>query len=188
MTGAVDPLERAALEWIAPYRNAAHLVNTREWLLRLAPGARLALRLAALTHDIERHFPGGPAPDPGNPEYSRAHATRSARIVGEWLARRGADAALREEVALLVAAHEEGGWPDADLLQAADSLSYLEVNAAGPACWVRDGRCDVDTARAKLRSMHDRIAVDAAREPAAALIRTAERTLEEALAGVEARR
>ena len=51
-------LEEEALEWIAPYWNANHLVRTRDWLLELEPDAPEGLRLAALTHDMERHFPG----------------------------------------------------------------------------------------------------------------------------------
>ena len=77
-------LEERALEWIAPYWNAEYLVRTRDWLLELDPDAGEASRLAALTHDMERHFPGGPAQDlsmwpeeDGEREYRRAHSERS---------------------------------------------------------------------------------------------------------------
>jgi len=183
-----DQLERAAREWIASYWNAEHLVRTRDWLLELRPDADLALRLAALTHDIERNFPGGPALEPGNPEYARAHAERSARIVGEWLASQGADEQLAGSVGRLVAAHETGGWPAADLVQAADSLSFLEVNATRPAVWVRDGRIDPDAARARLRRMSERIRVETARRLAAELLPAAERRLEAALAELDVTR
>jgi hypothetical protein len=183
--GTDDPLERAALEWIAPYWNAEHLVRTRDWLLALSPDAGPGLRLAALTHDIERHFPGGPAPDPADPGYARRHAERSALIVRDWLEGRRAPDGLVGEVARLVAAHEVGGWPDADLLQAADSLSFLEVNAARPAAWVREGRCDEETARRKLRDMHARIALPAARPHADALLARALRRLDAELAAVD---
>ena len=176
-----DPLEQAALDWIAPYWNAQHLVRTRDWLLELEPGASRALRLAALTHDIERHFPGGPAPDPADPEYARVHSERSARIVADWLADNGAPGDLTADVRRLVVAHEIGGWPEADLLQAADSLSFLEVNATRPAAWVRDGRCDAAEARARLRHMLERIRPERAREAARPLLERAERELEDAL-------
>jgi hypothetical protein len=181
------PLERAALEWIASYWNAEHLLRTRDWVLELDPGADLGLRLAALTHDIERNFPGGPAPDPTNPDYARLHAERSARIVREWLASQDTPEELAAEVARLVAAHEVGGWWEADVLQAADSLSFLEVNATRPAAWVRAGRCSPADARARLREMNDRIAVEQACASAAALLEDAERRLEEALAALEER-
>jgi hypothetical protein len=156
--------------------------------MELYPGADLALRLAALTHDIERNFPGGPAPDPTDPDYARVHAERSAQIVGEWLASQGASEELAGAVARLVAAHEVGGWREADVLQAADSLSFLEINATRPAAWARDGRCSPAEARARLREMHDRIGVEQARVPATALLESAESRLEAALAAVQERR
>lgn len=174
---AGEGLEARASEWIAPYWNARHLVRTRDWVLELDPDASQALRLAALTHDIERHFPGGPTPDPGNPLYERAHAERSARIVADWLTAEGADPELVLAVRDLVRAHEEGGWPEADILQAADSLSFLEVNVERPVAWVREGRCDLATAKARLRHLGERIKPAHAREAAAALLAEAERRL-----------
>jgi len=178
------PLERAALEWIASYWNAHHLVRTRAWVVELDPDAGLALRLAALTHDIERNFPGGPTPDLSDPHYERVHAERSARIVRDWLASQDAADELVAAVGRLVAAHEAGGWREADLLQAADSLAFLEVNATRPAAWVRDGRCTPADARARLRHMHERIAVRHTGVPADTLFEDAERRLEEALAAL----
>ena len=176
-SGRRDGLEARALQWIAPYWNAQHLVRTRDWLLELAPDASLPLRIAALTHDIERHFPGGPTGEPGDPAYERAHAERSARIVREWMTGAGAGGELVTAVSDLVSAHEVGGWPEADLLQAADSLSFLEVNAERPVAWVREGRCDVATAERRLRHLHDRIKVPGARRAAAPLLTEAERLL-----------
>lgn len=161
-------LEALALDWIAPYWNGEHLVRTRDWLLVLEPGAGEALRLAALTHDIERHFPGGPVQDlsvsPGDDdEYRRLHAERSAEIVGEWLRAQGAAEGLVTDVKRLVCAHETGGAPDEDLVQAADSLSFLEVNAPVLAGWVERGRCGADRAKAQARWMLDRIRIGRAR-------------------------
>ena len=181
----VDRLERAAREWISPYWNATHLVRTHDWLLELDPHAGPALRLAALTHDIERHFPGGPAPDPLDPGYPRRHAERSAQIVRDWLEGQGAPEELVAGVAGLVAVHEVGGSREADLLQAADSLAFLEVNATRPAPWVRAGVCDRSVARAWLHQVYDRIGVRAARARGAALLEDAERRLEGALAALD---
>ena len=172
-----DGLEARALEWIAPYWNARHLVRTREWVLELDPDASQALRLAALTHDIERHFPDGPTGEPGDPSYERAHAERSASIVADWLTAEGAAPELVDAVRELVRAHEEGGSPEADLLQAADSLSFLEVNVERPIAWVREGRCDLATANARLRHLRDRIKVPAAQRAAVPLSAEAERRL-----------
>ena len=177
-------LEERALDWIAPYWNADHLVRTRDWLLELDPGAGDALRLAALTHDMERHFPGGPVQDLSiwpdqDGEYRRAHSERSGRVVGEWLRSAGADEALVSEVERLVVAHESGGAPDEDLVQAADSLSFLETNREVIARWFTSGRCSRERAKAQHRWMLERIKVEWARELAQPLY-------EEAIAAVDA--
>ena len=162
-------LEERALAWIEPYWNADHLVRTRDWLLELDPRAGEALRLAALTHDMERHFPGGPAQDlavpPGeDDEYRRLHAERSAQIVGAWLREERAGDGLVADVERLVVAHETGGALDEDLLQAADSLSFLEVNGELLAGWYTSGRCSRERAKAQGRWMLDRIRVERALE------------------------
>ena len=160
-------LEQAAEAWIAGYYNERHLLRTRDWLVALAPDASEAARVAALTHDIERRVLGGPRLNPrvqswDDAEYLRVHSERSARIVGEWLG----DSPLRAEVERLIELHELGGDGEADLLQAADSLSFLEVNAHRARIWIAEGRCDLAQAQAKLDWMRDRIRVPAAVGPA----------------------
>jgi hypothetical protein len=160
-------LEERALAWIEPYWNANHLVRTRDWLLELDPGAGEAARLAALTHDIERHFPGGPAQDLTlspweDGEYRRLHSERSARIVGEWLRGEGSAGDLAADVERLILAHETGGAPDEDLVQAADSVSFLETNGELLARWYTTGRCSRDRAKAQARWMFERIKIDRA--------------------------
>jgi Domain of unknown function (DUF4202) len=162
-------LEQRALAWIETYWNAHHLVRTRDWVLELEPDASEALQLAALTHDMERHFPGGPELDmsrqpPDDEGYNRAHSERSARIVAEFLREQGADPELVRDVARLVRAHEFGGWGEADVLQAADSIAWLETNQGVARRWVRDGRCDPEWAREKHRWSFERIRLEAARE------------------------
>jgi hypothetical protein len=176
-------LERRALAWIEPYWNAGHLVRTRDWLLELDPGAGEAARLAALTHDMERHFPGGPVQElavwPENEgEYRRLHSERSAQIVGDWLREEGAGDQLVAEVRRLIVAHETGGAPDEDLVQAADSLSFLETNGEVIARWHTSGRCSRERAKAQARWMFERIKIDRARELARPLY-------EEAIAAVD---
>ena len=58
--------------------------------------------------------------------YVRWHQDRCADIVAGWLRDQGVDEAMLREVEALVRAHEDGGWPEVDLIQAADSLSFLE--------------------------------------------------------------
>jgi hypothetical protein len=162
-------LEDEALVWIEPYWNADHLRRTRDWLLVLEPDASEALRLAALTHDIERHFPGGPVNDLSvapeeDLEYRRLHSERSAGFVRGWLEEQAADPQLVDDVERLVIAHEVGGAADEDLLQAADSLSFLEVNIDLPARWAAEGRCSLERGLDQHRWMLERIRLPRARE------------------------
>jgi hypothetical protein len=64
----------------------------------------------------------------------------------------------------LVAVHERGGWPEADLLQAADSLSFIETLTPLLREWVVTGRSSRESALAKLDFMWDRIQVPRAHE------------------------
>jgi hypothetical protein len=165
---AATTLERRAERWIAPYWNARHLLNTREWLVRLEPEADEPLRLAALVHDCERMIPGGPRVVPSDPpddeRYLRAHSERSAHVAADWLRETGATARVVEDVAELVRLHEVGGTARADVLQAADSISFLDVNDEVVLGWVADGRATRAQARAKLDYMLQRIRIEPARE------------------------
>jgi hypothetical protein len=178
-------LEGRAEEWVAPYWNAEHLVRARDFALVVDPAASEAVRLAALTHDIERHFPGGPHFDPAtmppdDAAYNREHSERSARFVVEWLRDEGADDALVAEVEQLVLLHEWGGTPGADVVQAADSLSFFEVNRDIVLRWVEEGRASTAQSRAKLDWMLDRIRLARARELALPLHARAVAALERA--------
>ncbi len=125
-----------ARTWVIEHygRHAEHLVKAEEWLRRINPNASQAMLLATLTHDMERAFPGhdspkqDPALGPDDPVYNSAHSERSARIVSEFLRTQNAPDDLIAEVARLIRVHEMGGWEDANWVQAADSLSFLEVN------------------------------------------------------------
>lgn len=114
--------------------HALHLLKAEEWLRRVHPSATEAMLLATVTHDMERAFPGPDSPrqdpslGPDDPIYNHAHSDRSARIVGDFLRTHSIQADLLTEVQRLIRVHELGGWPDADWVQAADSLSFLEVN------------------------------------------------------------
>ena len=153
-----------ARRWVVenyPY-NRDHLLRALEWLDRLAPGAPEAVRLAALTHDMERAFPGPDSPVMGSladPDYERLHSERSARIVSEWLASHGADEQLTRDVAALIVAHEVGGTREADLVQAADRLSFLETNVDLFLGFVESGRFSIDEVRTKFEHSYHRIRV-----------------------------
>ena len=173
-------VETLAQEWIAPYSQAEHLRRARDWLVHLQPDATPEMRIAALTHDIERMFPGGPVLAHATirwdaPDYLYAHSLRSAEVVGVWLGNLGAvgrtvDAA---EIRRLVGLHEVGGLDGADAVQAADSLSFLETLAELTRDWVLRGTCSLEQARAKLHYTFDRIRPDRARWLAGPLLEQA---------------
>lgn len=157
-------LMAAARQWVIdryPY-NREHLLRSLEWLDRIAPGQTEAVRLATLTHDMERAFPGPDQPHSAqmvDAVYERLHSERSARIVGDWLRERQVDASFTADVERLIVAHEVGGWPEADLVQAADSLSILDVNIDLFLGFVRSRRFTLPDVRAKFELSRDRIRI-----------------------------
>lgn len=180
-------LEERTLAWVASHRNARHLERTRDWVRELRPGAEEALVLAALLHDVERGVPGGVPLDEqiagfDDGEAVRAHSDRSARIAGDYLRSEGAGEALAQDVEELIRLHETGGNDDADVLQAADSLSFLETNPA--AAWVREGRATPSHAGRKLEYMLERIRLDGARGVARALYDAAVAEMDRATEGL----
>jgi hypothetical protein len=60
--------------------------------------------------------------------------------------------------------HEDGGWPEANLVQAADSLSFLDINVGLFLGFVRSGRFTLADVRWKFDYSYDRIQVPAAKE------------------------
>ena len=174
--------ERARV-WVEDvHPHAEHLTRTLDWVRELDPGASEALQVAAVTHDIERAFPDpaagwDSARDWDSSAYNRWHQDRCADMVGAWLAEQGAppDVAARAEA--LVRVHEEGGDPEADVLQAADSLSFLETMVPIVLAWSERGYGA--SAEAKLRHSAERIApgLPAARERAEVLAAGALRRL-----------
>jgi hypothetical protein len=164
-------VEALAADWVKPYSQVEHLMRARDWLVHLDPAATVEMRVAAMTHDIERMFPGGPIlrhadGDWDDPFYLFPHSLRSAEAAGMWLGALGPVAAGVgvAEVRRLIALHEVGGRNGADVLQAADSLSYLETLTGLTRDWVLSGTCSRAAAAGKLTYTVERIRVPAARD------------------------
>jgi hypothetical protein len=159
----MNELIERARSWVEDvHPHSRHLLQTEVWLLELEPAADERLRLAAVLHDIERAFPDpvanwDSARDWDSPAYNRWHQDRCASIASAWLREQAAPDGLVEDVAVLIEVHEDGGWPEANLLQAADSLSFLETMVPLVVGWVQSGRAPRDRAAAKLKSSRDRI-------------------------------
>ena len=172
----------AARAWVVELRHPheRHLLRTEDWAVALEPDAGERLRLAAVLHDIERAFPApgtswDSARDWDSPVYNRWHQDRSAEIAGAWLREHGASEDLVDGVERLIRVHEDGGWPEADVLQAADSLSFLEVLAPLVVGWIESGRATPERGAAKVRSSIERIKPEMthARELAEPMLREA---------------
>ncbi|CAH1649698.1 conserved hypothetical protein [Hyphomicrobiales bacterium] len=165
---ALTELDHKALRWLDTFYQLEHMLAAREWAIRLSAGGSPELRFAAIVHDAERFFPGGPTGTPQNgfddADYLFAHSTRSADIVDAWLDKRSTPvpAAFRKRVRALILRHELGGDPEEDILQAADSLSFLSTYDWLVVGWVRDGHYTIAGAREKLDWMLNRIRVPAA--------------------------
>ena len=122
---------RAAIACSSVPEDFRHGENTVSWLIRLRPDADIALKLAALGHDIERADERRKVRRKDFPDYDSfksAHARQSAALLDVLLDACGVSGEIRREVKRLVALHEVGGDPRSDLLQDADSLSFFEVN------------------------------------------------------------
>lgn len=176
-------LERLAIDWLDGFYQLEHLLATRAWVVQLEPTASEALRFAALVHDAERFFPGGPSGTPDapfdDPDYLFAHSIRSADIVEQWL-RKQADVpeAFIRRVRQLVMRHEIGGNAEEDILQAADSMSWFETLDWLAYEWAASGKLSLARVYEKLDWMLTRIRPPQARERALGIYRDAIAALE----------
>ncbi len=132
---SLENVERRIREVIARSgvpEDPEHSRNTVEWVLRLAPQADAALRIAAQGHDIDRALEERKVRRADFADYDAfkaAHARNGASILAEIMREFAVeDDALTSEVHRLVCLHEVGGDPRSDLLKDADSLSYFDVN------------------------------------------------------------
>jgi hypothetical protein len=158
----LESLRRLVYGWIEDYYDREHLTRAGDWMLAIEPAAPDHLVIAALLHDLERKVPGGPQLDMARTPwddcgYNDAHTGRSAVVVPTWLTAFGVGAEIAIAVAQPIREHEYGGSPEGDLMQAADSISFLETNADLVASWARSGRCTPEKALEKLRWMGERV-------------------------------
>ncbi|MFN8218008.1 MAG: hypothetical protein U0R71_15545 [Solirubrobacterales bacterium] len=159
---AFETLRSSIYAWIEDYYDREHLTRAGDWLAALEPAAPDHLIVAALLHDLERKIPGGPVLEMAvtswdDRAYNDAHTARSAVVVQTWLALNGASDETVVAVAQPIREHEFGGSPEGDLMQAADSISFLETNAGLVAGWADSGRCSEEKALEKLRWMGERV-------------------------------
>jgi hypothetical protein len=177
----VSALLGLAQEWMADvHPHARHLERTVDYVLELEPDAAEAIRIAAAVHDVERAYPEAHPWDSkrdwADPAYNAYHQARCAELAGQWLRDHDVGSTLVAHVTALVAVHEVGGWPAADVVQAADSLSFLDTMVPLVRSWPREA------AQGKLRHSLERISpsLPRARELGRPLLRAALEALDEA--------
>jgi hypothetical protein len=90
--------------------------------------------------------------------------------VTSWLRDQGAWPELVAAVGHLVRRYETGGSPAADLVEAADSLSFLETKRTLMQRWLADGRCDLARAERQATWIAEWIRLPAARPLAEPLL------------------
>lgn len=128
-----------AESWISEiHYNADHLLRTAYWVKMLEPHASEELILACITHDVERAFPERRIPQGSDEEganikwddevYNLWHGRRSAGFVEQFLKSKGVPQTFIDKVKDIIEFHEMGGDEEQNLIQAADSISFLEIN------------------------------------------------------------
>lgn len=130
---------KKAEEWIKDiHYNADHLIRTGYWAQQLQPDVSDEMLVACITHDAERAFPEGkklrkPSATPGGIDWADKkhnlwHGKRSAEFVSTFLKEQNMNQQFIDTVVHLIEKHEMGGDEDQNLIQAADSISFLEIN------------------------------------------------------------
>jgi len=172
-------------KWVKDnYSNANHLVRSAYWVKKLDPKADEAVIIAALTHDMERAFPGPDEvkfltgyTDEEYLELCRKHSLRSAKIVEKFLKEKGAKRKLINKVKKLIEQHEFGGTYEQNLVKDADSISFLETNAPIFIGFIPEKRTKEEV-RKKLEWMFSRISLPKAKKLAKPLYEKAIAELE----------
>jgi hypothetical protein len=145
-----------------------HFNRTVYWLQYLKPDADEALLIAAIGHDIERAFRSdalifenhkGSFRDA---KWLEFHSNEGAKILEAFLIKQKADSNLINRVKHLVSKHETGGDEDQNLLKDADSLSFLENNAA--IFLSKIDKLGFDRVKEKFAWMYERISSSKAKE------------------------
>ncbi len=139
-----------------------HAELVLKWVLELKPMASESLRIAAISHDIDRAVTGITEKDLKDysniDEFKKEHALRSSNIIGEILTKYHYSESLISNVQWLVENHEFGGDEESDILKDADSLAYFEYNI--PFYLKRNGE---ERTKAKIQFMYKRLS-DKAKE------------------------
>ena len=138
-----------------------HFKRTVYWIKQLKPDADEPILIVGYAHDIARAFKDtGATGTFKNKEFNdleilRDHQEGGAKIISEFLRKKGYDKESIDRIYNMIRYHEEGGNEEADLIKDADSISYLENNAVKHIKLV--GELSKDKIRNKIDWMYNRI-------------------------------
>ncbi len=137
-----------------------HAQLVLKWVLELKPDADEALKIAALSHDIDRAITGITEKDLSDyskiNEFKKDHALRSAIFIADILQKHKYSEEIITKVKHLVENHEVGGDDESDILMNADSLAYFDYNI--PSYLKRNGQ---ERTVEKIRFMYKRLSPEA---------------------------
>ncbi len=133
-----------------------HAKLVLKWVCKLKPEADEALKIAALSHDIDRAITGITEKDLKDfsqiNEFKKEHSIRSAKFICDILVKHEYLPEIIEKVKHLVENHEFGGDTETNILTDADSLAYFDYNI--PSYLKRNGK---ERAKEKIKFMYSRL-------------------------------
>lgn len=108
-----------------------HSLIVLKWVKKLKQDADIALKIAALCHDIDRSFPKSKVTRDGfnsYEEYKKEHAKVSAEITINLIKKYGLPESILTKVKNLIEKHEEGGEGDIQILTDADCITFFDFD------------------------------------------------------------
>ncbi|MEK6757790.1 MAG: HD domain-containing protein [Nanoarchaeota archaeon] len=131
-----------------------------KWALNLKPNADGALKIAALSHDIDRAITKITEKDLKDfskiDEFKKEHSIRSAEFICNILKKHNYPQKIIDKVKHLVENHEFGGDEESNILMDADSLAYFDYNI--PSYLKRNG---AGRTKEKIKFMYKRMSAKA---------------------------
>lgn len=133
-----------------------------KWVLNLKPDADEALKIAALSHDIDRAITKITEKDLKDfskiAEFKKEHSIRSAKFICDILKKHNCSQNIVDKVKRLVENHEFGGDEESNILMDADCLAYFDYKEHIPSYLKRNGR---ERTKEKIKLMYKRLSANA---------------------------
>ena len=145
-----------------------HFERTIDWLKELKSDVDEPMLIAAYAHDIERAFRDADSQEDffkdkefNDKDFLAAHQIKGAEIISDFLKKQNYPEDKIKRIYNMIRRHEEEGDEESDLIKDADSISYLENNAAKHTKWTSN--LGIDKVKRKIDWMYSRISSDKAK-------------------------